>query len=798
LFKYQNVDFTSNPLHLQMISETEGVQNIELLDVISLYEQFIKNKIKYGLETCWQIKEGTYLFPQNLKRISDILTRCAEAEVMDKKREIVQSEDEINAINLSGLATVVDNTSPLEFVHLTFAEFLTAQKFIKILFGLLPFGTDRVKDEVELKVRKLFKKGVSRQTMHFIEGLCCKHKDKKINAAVLGCFKDMEKEVFEHICHAGMHTFYSFLVGFFNGEKLKEWMLESLTKASLTRRGLYFYACRSSPQLARLLSEWRPMLLINDVDRLLKSSAVSDRPVKNLVDDKFSTMLYELVRENCPDLDDDGVLQIIYSSAAFCKNIFPLILHLGVDLSSEKNGIRLSHIMFRNIDEGGDFELLDFAIKVAKHFQGTENLDSVESLLLRKNIGAKSPQELELDTSSLEGHCLYLRHIVECACALLDVGICNFRSRYTWTSRHGDFLATNQVESIADEVLRPIAITFKLHILRDCSLLEQDEALNFLEQEQQWIPRDFKYSCGCSLVHDAVTKEKMPLLETLGQHGFDLTTTNNNGETPLHWSIYNWDEGTEFLLKRLLRQFYVSLDAKREEIVARTPDEQRHVEDTLGKRDIRGRTPLLFAVLKDKYSSRAAELLIYNLLGPLVIPLFSEELVIRSDAERKQVERILSVRDSAGFSALHGAVRAGNTDGLLELMLKNLLGEYFIDGKNQLFKRTLEKQKQIAQLLQPKNNEGITPLLNCTPTYNMHRILLMNLLGEYFVEESGLALRPLDTRTDEENNFVQSLMFDVDVYGRSPYDAATSTSHREIQILYEANANKYMQKPQQM
>jgi len=76
--------------------------------------------------------------------------------------------------------------------------------------------------------------------------------------------------------------------------------------------------------------------------------------------------------------------------------------------------------------------------------------------------------------------------------------------------------------------------------------------------------------------------------------------------------------------------------------------------------------------------------------------------------------------------------------------------------------------------------------------------LLMNLLGEYFVEESGLALRPLDTRTDEENNFVQSLMFDVDVYGRSPYDAATSTSHREIQILYEANANKYMQKPQQM
>jgi hypothetical protein len=64
--------------------------------------------------------------------------------------------------------------------------------------------------------------------------------------------------------------------------------------------------------------------------------------------------------------------------------------------------------------------------------------------------------------------------------------------------------------------------------------------------------------------------------------------------------------------------------------------------------------------------------LIYNLLGPLVI-LEREELVTRTDSEQKQVERILTDRDTAGFSTLHCAASTDNRSSLLVFMLKNLL-----------------------------------------------------------------------------------------------------------------------------
>jgi len=279
LDQFENLtnDFTSNPLHLQMICEIEGVESLQQPDVISLYEKYVQKKIKHGLETYLQIKEDTYLFPKKLKHIYDILTKCAEARVLEKRGEIVQLEEDRNDINLSGVATVVDNKRPLEFVHLTFAEFLTAHKFIQMLFGELP-KTDMGMDRVKLFVRKLFKDGVSNQTMRFVEGFFNRNKDKKFHSGVLVCIEAMKREIFERICHAGMPNLYSFLFReVFGGVKVKEWILKS-QKATTTgwrfyvpkdiKMSLYFYACSSSPQLAELLSEWCPMLQVDNVDLL--------------------------------------------------------------------------------------------------------------------------------------------------------------------------------------------------------------------------------------------------------------------------------------------------------------------------------------------------------------------------------------------------------------------------------------------------------------------------------------------------------------------------------------------------
>jgi hypothetical protein len=462
LKRFENLidDFTSNPLHLQMICETEGAESLQQPDVINLYEKFLSKKIKHGLETYRQIQEGIHIeFSSRKKQIYNILTRCAEAQVLDKKGVIVQLEEDRNDINLSGVATVVDDKSPLEFVHLTFAEFMTAHKFIQILLGKPPHE-DMGEDEVTQFVRKLFKEGVSDQTMRFVEGFCDKNKDETVYAGVLGFIGlKFKKEIFKRLCHAGMPNLYSFLLRKdFNGVEVSQWMLKP-HKATLTRRkfnsltkdikmSLYFHACCSSPHLAELLSEWCPMLQVDDVDKLFKDLAMltslsrhcleialsrvedwkSRWPRANFFDKYlsrgFSTEIYEFVLENCPDIDSDGLKQKIYSQKECCKEIWPILFRLGADLNCESNGVRLAHILFRN-QFGGDIELLKFAIKVGKHFQVTENVDSEESLLLRKNIGAKSPQELGLDSNSHEGRGLYLKYVVECVCALLDTGECD-------------------------------------------------------------------------------------------------------------------------------------------------------------------------------------------------------------------------------------------------------------------------------------------------------------------------------------------------------------------------------------
>jgi hypothetical protein len=109
-------------------------------------------------------------------------------------------------------------------------------------------------------------------------------------------------------------------------------------------------------------------------------------------------------------------------------------------------------------------------------------------------------------------------------------------------------------------------------------------------------------------------------------------------------------------------------------------------------------------------------------------------------------------------------------------------------------KRTLEKQQQIVQLLQPKNLVGETPLLSCAiqcRSVYIHRVFMVNLLGEYFVENDGTTTRPLNARTYEENQFVRAVMFGEDDAGRSAFDTiATSQDCDEyLKLLYNVNGS---------
>jgi hypothetical protein len=82
------------------------------------------------------------------------------------------------------VATAVNNKC-LQFVNLTFAEFLTARLFIQLCFGSTP-DKDLGVVEVQLVVSRLFQRGVSQQTMRFVDGFFGKNKDKKMDACILG------------------------------------------------------------------------------------------------------------------------------------------------------------------------------------------------------------------------------------------------------------------------------------------------------------------------------------------------------------------------------------------------------------------------------------------------------------------------------------------------------------------------------------------------------------------------------------------------------------------------------------
>jgi len=819
LFKTLQEDFTGNPLHLLMISDTEGVESLQTQNVINLYDDFIYKKIKHGLLSCRQMQESSYNFQGHLKSIYTILTNCAVAIIVGPADSIfsLAAEDEVY-INLSGVATVV-HKCPLTFAHWTFAEFLTARHFAEICLGQLSHTIEVDMTKVQLDVCRLFKRGVSEPTLRFIDDFFGQNKDKDMDAGVLGCIKEMEKEAFEHICHGGMLNLYSRLFGeVFDGEKVRQWMLESYTN-SKNGMSLYFYACRSSPKLATLLSKWCAMLKIDNVDQLVTGLAIrhtilsrqcieqalsrvddwkSTWPRANFfdkyLDHSFSTDFYEFVLENCPDLDNDGLLKKIYSEKKCCQELLPIILRLGADLMCEKNGVRIAHILFRDWCFSGENALLNFAIKVARHFQVAKHFDSETSLLLIKNIGAKSPEELQLDCSSYKGRAVYLKHVVECACALLDTGECNPKIFNHTMERHTFHLQqiTNNPE------LRPIAIAFKLHLMRGYGPCQEQRALTLFREVQQWVPPDFTYSCGCSLVHCTVLKHNLPLLEALEQRGFEINIANKKGETPLHLSVSNWYLGlSTFLLQRLLREFYVPRDAKREDIAARTPEVQRDIEEIFGLIDDRDRTPLLVAAFEDgAFSFILPELLICNLLGPLVYLRDEEEFMSRTDAEQEEVERILTATDSNGFTTLHCVVSLDLDKRLdfLELLLKNMLGKYFIRGTTRPINRTLEQQQHIARLLHRKNHMGVTPLLICVDNLSMrsslydrylHRLLLMNLLGEYFVDEYGTTAKPLTLRTDHENQFVRAVIFDEDDKGRCLYYVGE-------ELLYKANGS-YLQ-----
>lgn len=607
------VDFTDNPLHLQMLTEymkniktDEDIEKIGKVDLVNIYEYFICTKIESGLN-CKGIFKLFIGFNDKVNDIYNILTEKSIALVKQVKEEsYLNNEDELEDdsvdkdhknnffefitglffaktfkllqtmrqsysalrkkiaaeelhvievsldvkdqenINMSGVAIILDNK--MIFVHLTFAEFLTARHFVKMCYAsTLKFKV------MDLGVHDLLKNDVTKQTLNFIENILDNDEVKTINFEFTGRIKVI-KEVFERVCKSGMSKLFSLLwTTDSDGELVKQWIEESHDDEKI---GLFFHACCSSLELADKLSKWCPMLEITNVDKLVNCLATltnsrlvlekalsqvpnwkNNWPKQNFFTTFYtdiSTEFYEFAYENRANLDPKSLLKLIYARKNCSPGLIPVLLKLGLNLMhkvdiSYKRRVRLVHLFpFSSV--------IGPIIKMARHFANNNDMDSEENLLFIKNLGARRPLEEE-DRST------YLDYIVKRLCLCFDSCICDGITNLPIMEMEND----SAIETLAQEFaqLRPLATQYKLYLIR--SNFDDSYTLSLFHEVEQYIQRNLKFKCGCNLLHYACRNKNLPLLEALKEKGFfmlsdkedyigppPMVTPNSSNETPLH------------------------------------------------------------------------------------------------------------------------------------------------------------------------------------------------------------------------------------------------------------------------
>lgn len=224
---------------------------------------------------------------------------------------------------------------------------------------------------------------------------------------------------------------------------------------------------------------------------------------------------------------------------------------------------------------------------------------------------------------------------------------------------------------------------------------------------------------------------------------------------------------------------------------ARTPEEQAEVECLLGIEDNEGDTPFLSAAFRTN-----AMLLLFHLLGPLYVSLDETDAtqLHRTAAEQCHVERIIvEQKNIHGKTALHKAIEMHSFD-FQRLLLKNLLGEFYVDAPLTEALRPLHQQEHIADMMLPTDSEGMTPLNYLFNSFNIDydifELFLRNLLGDYFVEADGQTAKSFVHRSGEENDFVYNVMITKSVYSNfRDMEIQYNEDKKKFKLLIEANAN---------
>jgi len=536
--------FSNNPLHLQMICDIYTTDQQQLTNIFEIYNYFVNRKLKHGLITCRQVDEKSYEFKTKYRNIEKNLTKSAVSLILNNEniKSNIKGEDYM-AINVSGVATIVEENGPIEYVHRSFAEFTVAKEILRLCFSYddessALNGIDVFCQELSWLIRK------------FIDNGLCQYCDQQINQSFACLVRNKFELVMSIICKEGLSEVYThFIEKPFSETQVAEFWKDSQEKAFNSyddEMGLFLKGCLHD-NLAVKLAECCFTFKVRDVQKIVTILAkkhegivfekllckvegwqdtFSDKLVigdlMSPVDSSFSLGQLDYFIKRCPNIVKN--MYFVDFNRFTCRlDILPVLLKNGLELTVEKDKCMLADIFLRSNEDEGAIRLFKYASEVADHFNSSDDFDSEKSWNYMKNFRAKSPGELNLNCSEDSGKAKYLEHIFDRISLIFDNSVCcELKERRI----------VQTINSLRQEsILHKENYFFKqlfLYALRNFDYADAalgDIQSMFLTLQQQ-IPRDFKFKCGCSLENTQFAKNNDKMMMLLVEKGFTRRLLN--------------------------------------------------------------------------------------------------------------------------------------------------------------------------------------------------------------------------------------------------------------------------------
>jgi ankyrin repeat protein len=765
--------FSSNPLHLKMICDTYEKNKAMLLDIYNLYSDFVEQKIVTGMEAKHIIK-GTYLYKRTKNKIYSILGKCSIALLT--WQQIQLSEDDVENINMSGIATVKDAQSQVNFVHRTYAE------FIEVRCAMEYFVLESPEFDLLEIIYKSRQFQDAETLMKFLEsGLRVAYKDTKPNEKALRNVAFLGPMLFQFFCNIGMPNAFRKLrecTEALNDQQLRNSFQESHNQDNF-RKWLFTHACCSSDELAEMLS---PFCAVFD------KNINTLQAIEWIVTHSKTAKSLRLFLEKVPNWKQSvhGALPLGFSKeqAEFYFQEVPEAVERLKELYQAKGNTPSTTTTALEMYEQLISPFNKHELKLA--------LDEDDSWKFMKNVRSLR-ESSEVHKACFDGNLDKLKELHLAGESLIKQNSCNQTPLHMAASLPG----TDCLQYLLEIILGPNLMNISnARSDQEQSLVETHlNAVDFeLCSPLQWAA-DYKSAANVDLIvrvllGDLFIPKEAEIIKRRSDHQqkkveFLLHSVNLIKKNPTSRSCEEQNVAAiDTLLRNLLGHLHATTENYKTQ--SRTVEDYMKIELLLCKPPRIALCESLNKMYGSDVSEKCIETLLVNLMGQFYVD-DGQEALERSDEEQSMINRMLNASDRRGVTPLCDAIRLGLYNIFYKILL-NLLGQRFVSltaDPSTLRPRNAKDQALVEDLLCPLiKGRSLMHLAVSTPKdTGIPALLVRNLLGSIFISKEGQNM----TKNASQKALVERTINARDDERKTPTDLAQRFGNKDAAKILEIN-----------